>query len=228
MREEEAQIRHLLRTLSKILYVLDTELREAHSISKSLEEFKETFEKIESSVDENPGLKIFVEDFIKEEDLLPVFKEVRARFLALQELLNENSPIMDSADVFMEEFRSYRYMLIPEEETLLDLIERIFGSGDVYVRLSIVPEKFHEFVKKEGLEVLGRFTIHLTPDQLYKGVKKLLEAFPDAGLVIVDAKGTYRLTWKPDVNIVRVDAPKEKVPLVDSIGKAVGATILDA
>ncbi len=228
MREEEVKLRHALKKFSKTLYILNTQLQEAYSLSKTLEEFKTLFEEIEGLLREHPELKIFVEDIVKDEDILPVFKETRARFNALLDLMNSHAPTMDSADVFMEQYRTYRYLFVPEDDMLLDLIERIFGADTAYIRLSIVPEDFADFVKKEGLELRGRFTIVVAPDKLHKVAKILLERYSETGLVIEDERGQYRLTWKPDLGIVRIDAPKEKVPLIDSIGKAVGASVLDA
>ena len=220
------RLKDALRRLQMGIYYLNTYLRESFEMKSTLESLEQAFSDYREIIDGMPDLEGVAENYVREQDLLPVFKEMKARYEAIANLMRKYADLIDEIDARLERYRSYRYYMFPEDDSVARFVDAVFSSrGDVTVKPLIVgDEKIAEALQKAGGEQVSRFTFKFPGDSASNVADIFLREFSSTGFVMEDHE--IRLTWKPDVNVLRVDAPKDKIFEMDEIARRVGATVL--
>ncbi len=226
MEEELGRLKDALRRLQMGIYYLNTHLRESFEMKSTLESLEQAFKDFQEIVDRFPDLDSVAENYVREQDLLPVFKEMRARYDAITNILRGYQELIDNIDARLERYRSYRYYMFREDDAVARFVDDVFSHrGDVTVRPLIVgDEKIVEALQKIGGEQIARFSFKFPGDRAASAADLFLREFSAAGFTIEDHE--IRVTWKPEVNVLRVDAPKDKIFELDEIARRAGATVL--
>ena len=220
------RLKDALRRLQMGIYYLNTYLRESFEMKSTLESLEQAFRDYREIVERMPDLDGVAENYVREQDLLPVFKEMKARYDAIANLMRKYAELIDEIDARLERYRSYRYYMFSEDDSVARFVDAVFSSrGDVTVKPLIVgDEKIAEALQKAGGEQIARFTFRFPGDRASNVADTFLRDFSSAGFTMEDHE--IRLTWKPDISVLRVDAPKDKIFEMDEIARRVGATIL--
>jgi len=226
MEEELGRLKDALRRLQMGIYYLNTYLRESFEMKSTLESLEQAFKDYREIVERMPDLDGVAENYVREQDLLPVFKEMKARYDAIANLMRKYAELIDEIDARLERYRSYRYYMFSEDDSVARFVDAVFSSrGDVTVKPLIVgDEKIAEALQKAGGEQIARFTFRFPGDRASNVADTFLRDFSSAGFTMEDHE--IRLTWKPDISVLRVDAPKDKIFEIDEIARRVGATVL--
>ncbi len=220
------RLKDALRRLQMGIYYLNTYLRESFEMKSTLESLEQAFKDYREIVERMPDLDGVAENYVREQDLLPVFKEMKARYDAIANLMRKYAELIDEIDARLERYRSYRYYMFSEDDSVARFVDAVFSSrGDVTVKPLIVgDEKIAEALQKAGGEQIARFTFRFPGDRASNVADTFLRDFSSAGFTMEDHE--IRLTWKPDISVLRVDAPKDKIFEIDEIARRVGATVL--
>lgn len=226
MEEELGRLKDALRRLQMGIYYLNTYLRESFEMKSTLESLEQAFRDYKELVEKMPDLEGVAEEYVREQDLLPVFKEMKARYDAISNLMRMYSELIDEIDARLERYRSYRYYMFPEDDSVARFVDAVFASrGDITVKPLIVgDENIVDALKKLGGEQITKFSFKFSGDKAASVADTFLRDFGTAGFIIEDHE--IRLTWKPEINVLRVDAPKDRIFEMDEIARRVGATIL--
>ncbi|HID09497.1 TPA: hypothetical protein EYP13_04665 [Candidatus Micrarchaeota archaeon] len=226
MEEELGRLKDALRRLQMGIYYLNTYLRESFEIKSTLESLEQAFRDYSQLVDGKPELDSVAEEYVREQDLLPVFKEMKARYDAIAGLMKKYDSLIEEIDSSLERYRSYRYYLFPEDDSVARFVDAIFSSrGEVTVKPLIVSEdNIAEEMEKLGGKKISRLAYRFPGDRASDVADVFLRKFSSAGFVIEDSE--MKITWKPEVNVVRVDAPKERIFEIDELARRAGATVL--
>lgn len=226
MEEELGRLKDALRRLQMGIYYLNTYLRESFEMKSTLESLEQAFEDYRQLIEELPDLDRVAEEYVREQDLLPVFKEMKARYDAIANLMRKYDDLIDEIDAYLERYRSYRYYMFPEDDSVARFVDAVFASrGDVNVKPLIMSgENIGEALEKLGGEQVSRLIYKFPGDRASNVADLFLREFSNAGFAMEDHE--LKLTWKPEINVLRVDAPKDKIFELDEIARRVGATVL--
>jgi len=220
------RLKDALRRLQMGIYYLNTYLRESFEIKSTLESLEQAFRDYQEIINSTPNLDGVAEEYVREQDLLPVFKEMKARYEAIAGLMKKYDCLIEEIDSALERYRSYRYYLFPEDDAVVRFVDAVFSSrGDVTVKPVIMSENnIAEALEKMGGRKISRVTYVFPGERASEVADVFLRKFPTAGFVMEDRE--IKITWKQDVNVIRVDAPKEKIFELDETARRVGATVL--
>jgi len=222
------RLRDALRRFQTSVYYLDTQLREFFEMKSHLEALESAYRDLQDALAETPDLERVVEAFIRENDILPVYKELRARYESVLALLRKYEPLVDEIDAKLERYRSYRYYLFKDDELVPRFVDLLLSDRDSVIIRPLIfgGHSIDDALKTVGAEPVGKLSYRVPGDRAADAADVFLRQFGDYGFVI--EADDVKLTWKPDVNVLRVDVPRDKIHEVDEIAQRIGATILAA
>ncbi len=226
MEEALGRLKDSLNRLQKGIYYLNTYLRESYEMAPALDALQQAYSDFIQVLEEYPDLNEVAEEFVRENDLLPTFKEMRARYEGIIHLLRRYDSLIDSIDSRLETYRTYRYYLFREDDAVARFVDAVFSNrSDVVVRPLILGEKgMTDALAKIGGERVSKVAFRFGGDRAADVADLFLREYSSAGFVI--ESGDIRLTWKPDVGVVRLDLPKDMIHDYDEVARRLGATVL--
>ncbi|NPA76969.1 MAG: hypothetical protein GXN93_04430 [Candidatus Diapherotrites archaeon] len=226
MEEALGRLKDSLNRLQKGIYYLNTYLRESYEMAPALEALSQAYDDFVRVLEEYPDLNEVAEEFVRENDLLPTFKEMKARYEGIRTLLAKYEALIDSVDGHLERYRTYRYYLFKEDDSVARFVDIVFSNrGEVVIRPLILGEKgISEALQKLGGKQVSKVAFQFTGDRAADAADLFLREFPSAGFVV--ESGDIRMTWKPDVGVVRLDLPKDMIHEYDEQARRLNATVL--
>jgi len=224
--DEIGRMRNVLKSLEKRLYGVNTVLRELYHVKNLLEQLTEEYTELKRYLREHPELEALVREYVRDQEMLPVVKDVKAKYEAVLDLFREYAPRMDDMELFFERFRNYRYYVI-DEDKLPTFVSMLFdGEEEVLLRQSLTRKPFTEdFAREvEGVYV-DSFTVKLRGDLVGPAVEKYRLAY--GGGFILESPN-YTLSYKPEHGLVKVVfSNTSRIPEVDSIVRRLGGEIVN-
>jgi len=226
MEEALGRLKDSLNRLQKGIFYLNTYLRESYEMAPALEALSQAYEDFLRVIEEYPDLNEVAEEFVKENDLLPTFKEMKARYEGIRSLLRKYESVIEDVDARLERYRTYRYYLFKEDDAVARFADIVFSNrSEVVVRPLILGEKgISEALRKLGGKQVSKVAYQFSGDRAADVADLFLREFPSTGFVI--EAGDVRFTWKPDVGVVRLDLPKDIIHEYDEQARRLDATVL--
>ncbi len=223
--EELALARNTLKSLEKKLYSLNTLLREAYRVKDMLNETKEVFSDLKNLLATRPELDPLIREYVRDQELLPVVRDIAAKYEALTDLLKEYGAFLDEMVLFFERYRNYRYYLVEEGE-IGAFVSRLFeDEGDVVFRQALARRTFtREFAQEVGASYVDPFSLKVSEELLPLVVDKFMQRY-NTGFVVESRN--YTLTYKPESGLIKVIFSNPSlIDRADSIAKRLGGEVL--
>ncbi len=224
--DDIGRIRNILKSLEKRLYALNTVLREHYRVRDFLERLTEDYSEMRKHLVEHPELEALVREYVRDQDILPAVKDVKAKYEALVELLREYSSRLDDMEMFFERFRNYRYYSL-DDEKVATLAGMLFdGDDEVLLRQTLTRKPFTEDFAREVEGVLvDSFTVKIRGELTPLAVEKYRLAY-GGGFSIESPR--YVMIYKPEHGLVRVVfSNPSSISEVDSIVRRLGGEIIN-
>lgn len=223
--DELALARNTLKSLEKKLYSLNTLLREAYRVKELFDDVKEVFSDLKSILSSRPEVDPLIREYVRDQELLPVVRDVAAKYEALVELLRDYNSFLDEMVLFFEKYRNYRYYLFSSED-LPVFVSRLFeDEGEVLFRQALTRRTFtKEFADEVGAIYIDPFSLRVSEELLPVVIDKFMHRY-NTGFII-ESKN-YTLTYKPESGLVKVVFfNPSRIDRADSLAKRLGGEIL--
>ena len=224
--DEIGRVRNILKSLEKRLYALNTVLRELYRVKEFLEKLSDDYSELRRYLREHPELEALIREYVRDQEILPAVKDVKAKYEAVLDIFREYAPRMDDMEMFFERFRNYRYYVLPEEK-LPTFVSMLFDDAEeVLFRQTLTRKPFTEdFAKEVEGVLLDSFTIKVKGELSGLAAEKYRLAY--GGGFSIESP-LYHFTYKPEHGIVRVVfSDTSKIPEVDAIVRRLGGEIIN-
>lgn len=227
MEDDLGRLSDALKKLQRIIYALNTELREVFELKATLQELDDAYKYLSSVLSVSPELEKPVAQFVRENDLLVTFKEMRARYDALSTVLRRYDALISEIEEHLERYRNYRYYMFKEDEDAVRFLDILLSrAGNVVVRPLIVDSvDVGKIAKNLSIKQRGKFSFEVPGEKLAEVLMYIMKRYPKAGFVV--QANTLKATWKPDIGTLRVETEKERILECDRIAQRLDATVLD-
>ncbi len=227
MEDDLGRLTDALKKLQKIIYALNTELREVFELKATLQELEESYKYLSSVLETSPELERKVAQFVRENDILVTFKEMRARYDALSTVLRRYEDLLSDIESRLERYRNYRYYMFKEDDDVVRFLDLVLSrAGNVVVRPLIVDTvDIGKMAKDLSVRQSGKFSFEVPGEKLAEVLMYIMKRYPKAGFVV--RANTLKATWKPDIGTLRVESEKERILECDRVAQRLDGTILD-
>jgi len=227
MEEDLGRLNDALRKLRRVIYALNTELREVFELRATLQELDDAYRYMSSVLGTSPELEKSVAQFVRENDLLVTFKEMKARYDALMAVLRRYEALISDIEEHLERYRDYRYYMFKEDEDAVRFLDILLSrAGNVIVRPLIVDTvDVGKIAKNLSVRQRGKFSFEVPGEKLAEVLMYIMKRYPKAGFVV--QANILKATWKPDIGTLRVETEKERILECDRIAQKLDATVLD-
>ncbi len=224
--DEIGKVRNVLKSLEKRLYALNTILREIYRVKDFLEKLDDDYSELRAVLKEHPELEAVVREYVRDQEILPAMKDVKAKYEAIYDLLRRYTPKLDEMEMFFERYRNYRFYAV-DEDKLASLASILFdGEDEVLLRQVLTRKPFNDdFAREvEGVRV-DSFTIKLKGELVPLAVEKYRLAY--GGGFSLESP-SYVFIYKPEHGLVKVIfSSPSRIPEVDAAVRRVGGEIIN-
>ena len=224
--EELGKVRSTLKSLEKRLYALNTVLRELYRVKDFLSRLNDDYTELRSYLVEHPEMESLIREYVRDQDILPTVKDVKAKYEAIVEVFREYGPRLDDMEVFFERFRNYRFYVL-DDDKIPALAGFLFDDEDeVLLRQTLTRKPFTEDFAREVEGVLmDSFTVKIKGELAPLAIEKYRMAY--GGGFSVESP-SYTMVYKPEHGIIRVIfSQPSKIPSVDTSVRRLGGEIIN-
>ena len=224
--DEIGYVRNILKSLEKRLYALNTVLRELYRVKEFLERATNEYDELRSILTAHPELEALVREYVRDQEMLPAVKDVKAKYEAVLDLFREYRHRLDDMELFFERFRNYRYYVL-DDEKVAPFLGDLFGDEEtVLFRQTLTRKPFtEEFAREVEGVLVDPFTIKVPGYKVPLAVERFIIAY-GTGYTLESPK--YSLTYKPEHGLFRVTfSDSSKIPEVDALVRRLGGEIIN-
>ena len=216
MMENNVPLKTILKSFVKKLYALNTFLRETYRIKELLKGLTEDYKEIKKLLREHPELDSYIKEFVREQELLPAVKDVKAKYSVILDMMKDAYHDVIDMDMLFERYRDYRYYYIPDER-LPSFIASLFSKDDTVIFRQVISRKpfDEEFVNTFGAKRMDSFSILVPSSMLEDLIVQFLKIYSTS--FSVEGEDMY-LVFKPEHGLVKVRFKSvEDIPAVDRL-----------
>ena len=226
--QPDVEARFLTGKVQKRLVKLNAAFRNSLDAEEELNEVFNDLDRLKALADENTHVSDFVTAKASSDSLITLFKDVKSKYYDSKQLLERFQDRLESADNFMERFRTYRHYEFKDDDSFLKFLKSAAKSCDV-TEFWVKPEmlgsvKLNKVAEELKLQQQGKMYTLVPVDYARKVFDLVLAQNPNSGLFL--ESHPLSMLWRPSNN-VKVDAGPKHLRDLDDNARLAGAKVLD-